>query len=108
MNVYLFIFNFLFYIGVRLIYKDVLVSGVQQRDLVTHIHTSILFIFNPSRYEKFTDVNVLFLIWHHMLCFFHIAINYVPSCFSAILSSCLHHKCLNFAKSHFCSVSFLL
>ena len=48
MNVYLFIFNFLFYIGVLLIYKDVLVSGVQQRDLVTHIHTSILFIFTQA------------------------------------------------------------
>ena len=48
MNVYLFIFNLLLYIEVWFIYKDVLVSGVQQRDLVTHIHTSILFIFTQA------------------------------------------------------------
>ena len=39
---YLFIFNFLFYIGVELINNVVLVSGVQQSDSVIHIHVSVL------------------------------------------------------------------
>ena len=32
-----------FYIGIYLIYNVVLVSGVQQSDLVIHIHISIIF-----------------------------------------------------------------
>ena len=36
-------YNFLFYIGVWLIYNVVLVSGVQQSHSVIHIHVSILF-----------------------------------------------------------------
>ena len=36
-KVVLFIYLFLFYIGVQLIYNVVVVSGVQESDLVTHI-----------------------------------------------------------------------
>ena len=43
-------FNFLFYIGVQLINNAVLISGVQQSDLVIHICVSILFqILFPFR-----------------------------------------------------------
>ena len=35
-----FIFNFLFYIGVEWINDVVLVSGIQQSDLLLHIHVS--------------------------------------------------------------------
>ena len=43
-------FNFLFYIGAQLINDVVLVSGVQQRDSVIHVHVSILFqILFPIR-----------------------------------------------------------
>ena len=37
-----FLFQFIFYIGVYLIYSVVLVSGVQESDLVIHIHMSII------------------------------------------------------------------
>ena len=51
-------FNFLFYIGVQLIYNVVLVSGIQQSDLV--IHTSILFqILFQYRLLKSTEYSSL-------------------------------------------------
>ena len=40
---WLFFFNFLFYIGVRLTNNVMLVSGVYQSDSVIHIHVPILF-----------------------------------------------------------------
>ena len=44
------VFIFLFYIGVQLIDNIVLVSSVQQSDLVIHIYVSILFqILSPFR-----------------------------------------------------------
>ena len=43
-------FNFLFYIGVQLIYNVVLVSGIQQSNSVIHMYVSILFqILFPYR-----------------------------------------------------------
>ena len=38
----LFLFKFLFSLGEELTYNVVLVSGVQQRDSVTHVHVSLL------------------------------------------------------------------
>ena len=43
MRVNFFFFNFLFYIGVQLIYNVVLVSDVQQSDPFIRIHVSLLF-----------------------------------------------------------------
>ena len=47
---FIFFFNFLFYIEVYLINKVVIVSGVQQSDSVIHIHVSTVFeILFPLR-----------------------------------------------------------
>ena len=43
LGLYLILKNIVFYIGVELISNVVLVSGVQQRDSVIHIHGCILF-----------------------------------------------------------------
>ena len=40
--VFIYFFNFLFYIGIQLINDVVLVSGIQQSDSVIHIHVFIL------------------------------------------------------------------
>ena len=52
--------NFLFYIGVELIYKAVLVSGVQQSDSVIRIPASMLFqIPFPFRLLRSTEQSSL-------------------------------------------------
>ena len=52
--------KFLFYIGTYLINHVVLVSGVQQRDSVTHTHVSILFpILFPCRLLRNTEQSSL-------------------------------------------------
>ena len=47
-NIVLF-FNFLFYIGVELVYNAVLVSGVQQNDSVIYTYPFFLQILFPYR-----------------------------------------------------------
>ena len=59
-----FFFNFLFYIGVQLIYNVVLVSDVQQSDPFIRIHVSLLFwvLFSIRLFQNIVQSSLCYIV----------------------------------------------
>ena len=79
-NIVLF-FNFLFYIGVELVYNAVLVSGVQQNDSVIYTYPFFLQILFPYRLlEYWVEFPVLYIKSLLIIYFIYSNVLYIYQC----------------------------